>query len=142
MANPSVFLDANVLLYTDDPRYPEKREIAVRLVEQHVTQKTGAVSLQILGEYFHNARRKMNLDVRLARQRVTFFSRLLRFQPNLNDVFAAIDLHQFHHFRYWDAMIVHSAVQCGCRILYSEDMHSGHIIDNLKIVNPFVSSHF
>jgi predicted nucleic acid-binding protein len=136
MANPSVFLDANVLLYTDDPRYPEKREIAVKLVEQHVTQK------QVLGEYFHNARRKMNLDVQLARQRVTFFSRLLRFQPNLSDVFAAIDLHQFHHFRYWDAMVVHSAKQCGCRILYSEDMHSGHIIDDLKIVNPFASSHF
>jgi len=138
MANPSVFFDANILLYTDDPRFPDKQKIAVDLIEQHQLKRTGAVSLQVLGEYFHNARRKMNLDISVARQRTIFFSKLLRFQPSLDDVFAAIDLHHLHHFAYWDAMIVRAAIQTGCRTLYSEDMQHVRKIHNVEIVNPFI----
>ena len=138
MANPSVFFDANILLYTDDPRFPDKQKIAVDLIEQHLMKRTGAVSLQVLGEYFHNARRKMNLDISVARQRTVFFSKLLRFQPSLDDVFAAIDLHQLHQFAYWDAMIVRAAIQTGCRTLYSEDMQHARKVHNVEIVNPFL----
>jgi predicted nucleic acid-binding protein len=138
MANPKVFFDANILLYTDDPRYPEKQEIARTLIEEHLVRGTGAVSLQVLGEYFHNARRKMQLDVPLASQRVRFFAKFLRLQPSLDDVFAAIDLHQLHEFAYWDAMIVRSALRCGCRTLYAEDMQHGRRIGDMEIVNPFL----
>jgi predicted nucleic acid-binding protein len=138
MANPSVFFDANILLYTDDPRFPDKQKMAVDLIEQHLMKRSGAVSLQVLGEYFHNARRKMNLEVSVARQRTAFFSKLLRYQPSLDDVFAAIDLHQLHHFAYWDAMIVRAAIQTGCRTLYSEDMHHMLKVHNVEIVNPFL----
>jgi predicted nucleic acid-binding protein len=138
MANPSVFFDANILLYTDDPRFPDTQKIAVDLIEQHQLKRTGVVSLQVFGEYFHNARRKMNLDVSVARQRTVFCSKLLRFQPSLDDVFAAIDLHQLHHFAYWDAMIVRAAIQTGCRTLYSEDMQHVRKIHNVEIVNPFL----
>jgi predicted nucleic acid-binding protein len=138
MANPSVFFDANILLYTDDPRFPDKRQIAIDLIERHYTKKTGAVSLQVLGEYFHNARKKMHLDIPVARQRTLFFSKLLRFQPALDDVFAAIDLHQLHQFAFWDAMIVRAAIQSGCRTLFSEDWQHARRIQNVEIVNPFL----
>ena len=138
MASPSVFFDANILLYTDDPRFPVKQKIASDLIEHHLLQRTGAISLQVLGEYFHNARKKMKLDIAVASQRVKIFSRLLRYQPDLDDVFASIDLHQLHQFPYWDAMIVRAALQCGCRTLFAEDMRHGRRINGLQMVNPFL----
>jgi len=133
-----VFFDANILLYSDDPRSLSKQKIAVELIEKYQRNRNGAVSLQVLGEYFHNARRKMGLDVATARQRTQFFARLLRYESRLDDVYAAIDLHQLHQFSFWDAMIVRAAVQCGCSVLYAEDMHHGMRVHGVEIANPFL----
>jgi len=132
------FFDSNILLYSDDSRSMSKQKIAIELIDQHQRSRTGAVSLQVLGEYFHNARRKMGLDVATARQRTLFFARLLRFEPRLDDIYAAIDLHHLHQFSFWDAMIVRAAIQSGSNILYAEDMHHGMRIQGVEIVNPFL----
>jgi len=43
------------------------------------------------------------------------------------------------HFSYWDSLIVASALENGCKVLYTEDMQHGQIIeDSLTIVNPFI----
>jgi predicted nucleic acid-binding protein len=38
---------------------------------------------------------------------------------------------------FWDAMIVTSALQLDCRILWSEDLNSGQYYEQLQVVNPF-----
>jgi predicted nucleic acid-binding protein len=39
---------------------------------------------------------------------------------------------------YWDSLIISSALESGCKILYTEDMHHNQIIEGkLKIINPF-----
>ncbi len=43
-----------------------------------------------------------------------------------------------HGLRIYDALIVSAAISAGCRILYSEDMHHGLVIDGLTITNPFL----
>lgn len=40
-------------------------------------------------------------------------------------------------YRYYDSLIVASALVAGANILYSEDLQEDRIIGNLKIVNPF-----
>ena len=37
-----------------------------------------------------------------------------------------------------DGIIIASALEANCDILYSEDMHNGLIENSLKIVNPFI----
>jgi predicted nucleic acid-binding protein len=37
----------------------------------------------------------------------------------------------------YDGMIVAAAQLAGCRVLYSEDMHDGLVIDGLTIRNPY-----
>ena len=40
---------------------------------------------------------------------------------------------------FWDSLIVASAIENQCSILYTEDMQNGQIIeDRLKIVNPIM----
>lgn len=50
----------------------------------------------------------------------------------------AIRLIRKYQFQLFDAIIVASAIQADCDVLYSEDMQNNLIIDNkLQIKNPF-----
>jgi predicted nucleic acid-binding protein len=43
-------------------------------------------------------------------------------------------------FSYWDSLIISSAIENGCNILYSEDMQHEQLIEKkLRIINPFLS---
>lgn len=132
------FLDTNILVYTDDPRDPAKHSAAVRLLKEHLQKRTGVISLQVLQEYFVTATGKLKLAADLAKRRVEFFARLNVVEPTTGDILAAIDLHRLHQVSFWDALILHSAKQAGCRILLTEDLQHGQIIDGVRIVNPFL----
>ena len=53
---------------------------------------------------------------------------------------AARDFAEEHGISFYDALIVASAIEAGCNILYSEDMQHGRRIGGLAIVNPFLES--
>jgi len=139
MASPKVFFDANILLYTDDPRSPELQQISLRLIAQHLDDNSGAVSMQVLQEYFANATKKLKVESSLARQKAEIFSRFQVIQPATNDLFAAVDLHMLHKIPFWDAMILRTAQLAGARILYTQDFQHRRRFDSLEIVNPFLS---
>ena len=55
-----------------------------------------------------------------------------------SDIRLAMDIKKRYRLSYWDSLIIASALENNCSILYSEDMqHSQVIEDNLKIINPF-----
>ncbi|MGA8088588.1 MAG: PIN domain-containing protein [Terracidiphilus sp.] len=135
---PRAFLDTNVLVYSDDPRYPVKQLAALNLIKVHLRQRTGAVSIQVLQEYFVSATGKLKLSAELAKRRVEVFAKFQVAEPTINDVLAAIDLHRLHGFSLWDALILRMAAQSGCRVVLSEDLQHDREIDGLKIVNPFL----
>ena len=44
-----------------------------------------------------------------------------------------------YDFQQFDSLIVASALQANCTILYSEDLHHNLLVENrLQIINPFV----
>jgi predicted nucleic acid-binding protein len=133
------FLDANVLVYTDDAGSPEKQAQAVDLVARCRRDHNGAVSTQVLQEYFVAATRKLGVDPTLARRKVELFGQLDLVAPALADVLGAIDLCRLHGFHFWDALVIRAAQQAGCSRLLSEDMQHGRRIDGLEIVNPFLT---
>ncbi len=135
---PRTFLDTNVLVYSDDPRDPLKHQKAIDLIKHHLSQRTGAVSTQVLQEYFVNATGKLKLDADLAKRRVEVFAKFQVTEPTVADVLLAIDLHRLHGLSFWDSLILQSAKQSGCRVLLSEDMQHGQVIDGMMIVNPFL----
>lgn len=136
-ANPS-FLDTNVLLYCDDSANPAKQQKALDIVLEHKRNGTGVVSLQVLQEYLANVTRKLGLASGLAKEKVEVYARFRVVEPSLADLLAAIDLYRLHHLSFWDALVLRSAKQAGCRVLLTEDMGNGQIIDGVRIVNPFI----
>lgn len=129
-----VFFDTNVLIYAMalwDPR----RDRAQQLLAQG-----GTVSVQVLNEFAAVARKKTNMpwsEVQLALESVKVLC------PNPLPV--TIDTHkealaiaEKYGYRIYDALIVASALEARCTILYSEDMQHGQIINGkLTIRNPF-----
>ncbi len=93
--------------------------------------------MQVLQEYFVAATKKLGVDPRIARRKVELLSEFDVAVPEVADVLAAIDLHRLHGFSFWDALIVRSAKQTACRILFTEDMQDAREIDGIRIVNPF-----
>lgn len=131
------FLDANILVYTDDARAPEKQATALDLVERCRAGRVGVVSTQILQEYFVSATKKLRVPPEIAKRKVEIFGRFDVVQIRLEDILAATDLHRLHQFSFWDALVVRAALRSGCSVLFSEDLQSGRKIDGLEIINPF-----
>jgi predicted nucleic acid-binding protein len=50
----------------------------------------------------------------------------------------AIDLHRLYGYAYWDSLVIRCALVSGCKVILSEDMQHGQVIDGLRIVNPFL----
>jgi predicted nucleic acid-binding protein len=131
------FFDTNVLVYADDKSAPAKQRRSVELVAEHRRSKSGVVSYQVLQEYFVTVTRKLRLDPAIARRKIELIAEFDVAAPDLNDILAAIDLHRLHNISFWDALILRSAKNSGCSVLYSEDMQASRMIEGLQIVNPF-----
>ena len=132
------FFDTHVLIYADDKAAPAKQRRALDLVAEHRLAGTGVVSLQVLQEYFVTVTRKLHVDSRIARRKVELLAEFDVAAPDVGDILAAIDLHRLHGFSFWDALVLRSAKQSGCRIVFSEDMQDTREIDGVHIVNPFL----
>ncbi len=133
----SAFFDTNILLYADDADAGPKTELARNLLRQAMLQRSGVISTQVLQEFYVNARKKLNLDGAAARARVEVYLGfdVVTVGPGL--LLSAIDLHRLDSLSFWDALIVRSAEQAGCAVLYSEDLQHGRRFGALKVVDPF-----
>jgi len=50
----------------------------------------------------------------------------------------ALSIAQRYKYSYWDSLILSSALENRCKVLYTEDMQDGQTIDGkLNIENPF-----
>ena len=49
----------------------------------------------------------------------------------------AWDIQDQYGYLWWDALIVASALQSGCRYLLSEDLRGGQVLDTMTIISPF-----
>jgi predicted nucleic acid-binding protein len=129
------FFDTNVLVYaaTSDAK---KQQAAACL------GRGGCVSVQVLNEFVHVARRKLRHDW----PQIEFA--LGQFHDSLDDVVpvtlnthtGAVSLARDHGLSFYDALIVAAAIEAGCDTLFSEDLQHGRTIGSLAIVNPFLES--
>ncbi|HEX8814268.1 MAG TPA: PIN domain-containing protein [Terriglobales bacterium] len=131
------FFDTNVLVYADDKASPTKHKQALELIAEHRRAGTGAVSMQVLQEYFVTVTRKLGVDPRVARRKVELLAEFDVATPGVPDILAAIDLHRLHELSFWDALIIRAAQQAGCSVLLSENMQHARAIEGLKLVKPF-----
>ena len=127
------FFDTNVVIYlvSSDAR---KSEISAKLLIGG-----GLVSVQVLNESARVLRRKFKRSWKEVRETSKNIRAACDVVAITEDVHVkGLDLAERYKFDVHDAMILATAMQSGCKTLYSEDMQNGQTIEGLKIINPFV----
>jgi predicted nucleic acid-binding protein len=130
----SAFFDTNVFVYAvlqDDPRSQKAEDLIA---------EGGRASVQVLNEFADVVRRKAKMpwdEVQFAIENInTLCPDPLPITLDTHREASAIA--EKYGYRIYDALIVASALDARCTILYSEDMQDGQVIERkLKIQNPF-----
>ena len=134
------FIDTNVFVYCFDERWPEKQERANALVSHALQSGNGVISWQVIQEFLNVSTRKFvtRLEPGDAKQYLDkVLHPLCHVFPDLDLYRKALEVSGETDYSFYDALIIVSALQGGCSILYTEDLHSGHIIEKIEVVNPF-----
>jgi predicted nucleic acid-binding protein len=130
---PGSFFDTDVLLGIASGE-PGRADRVEELID-----RGGSVSVQVLNEIAHVARRKMGMSWPDARCFISAIRRLLKVQALTTDLHEdGMILAERHGLSVYDAMIAAAALHAGCDTLWSEDMRHGMVIDGqLRVINPF-----
>ena len=138
--NP-VFVDTNVLLYSEDAADAVKQARATAWLRELWLRRMGRISNQVLNEFYVNATRKLQPPMPQGDARAEV-RRYQRWQPWVLDhatVETAWSVQSRFQLSYWDALVVASAQAQGCRYLLSEDMQHMQVMDQVQVINPFLS---
>jgi predicted nucleic acid-binding protein len=130
-----IFIDSTVLLYLLS-KIPEKAEQA-----ESIVQAGGRICVQVLNEIVNVARRKLSMPWGEINELLSLIRYLCSVDPLTVEIHEqGIRIARQYKLSTYDAMIVAAALIAGCKILYSEDMQNGLLVDNqLRIRNPFIS---
>ena len=137
--NGRAFFDTNVLVYRFDADEPLKQSRARDLLDTEGRRGTLVLSTQVLQEFYVSVTRKLKKPLsgqdtwQAARHLMAFHV----VQVDIELISRAISFSQVHQVSFWDALVIQTALQAGCRRLLSEDLQDGRIIDHLEIINPF-----
>jgi predicted nucleic acid-binding protein len=133
------FFDTNVLVYAFDEGAPEKRAIALGLIDEHLVEGEGTISVQVMREFYSVVRRGPqplpDEEAAIAVRRLAGFSPV---REDVNTVLDAVRRHQETSISFWDALIVEAALKSGADRLFTEDLRHGQIIEGMRVENPFL----
>ena len=132
-----VFLDSNVILYAFGGERTRKE------VVKNLIRERPLLSVQVINEVINVLIKKFNFPIHEVKEVFDFLKANTEIiLVNLHIIKLALIVKERYRFSYWDSLIVASALESGCSILFTEDMqHSQVIEDVLTIKNPFNETH-
>ena len=133
------FVDTGVLICAFDIDAGAKHTNAKALLEELWRQRSGALSTQVLQEFYVNFTRKFAhpLAKGVARRICNRFA-LWCSETTPTDIASAFAIADAANIGFWDALIVAMAVKAGASKILSEDMSHGQRIAGVLIENPFI----
>jgi len=130
------FLDTNVLVYLHSEDDDNKRNAAQNLLDEYKCM----TSLQTFNELSNVWFRKFNLDSVKIEEHLDNIELVCDDILSINraTINSALALKDRYGFSYYDSLILASALEGSCNVIFTEDMSDGQIINNsLTIKNPF-----
>jgi len=135
-----IFIDTNVFVYSylKNPKKEEdykKHLKAKELLGSFRSDNQVFISTQVCNEYYSALLKNKieNFDIQSS------LSDLVK-KVNVASISKDTVLNSFaiknrYDFSYWDSLILSSALENGCTILYSEDMQDNQLINRVNTVN-------
>ncbi len=137
--NGNSTVDTNILIYAFGAQDDSKKRIAKQILAE-----CNKISLQAINETLFVLYRKFDFHIKDLNTIIRFFKE--NFLIKNTDIFTlekTVAIMERYNYSYWDSMMLASAIESDCPVIYSEDMQHGQTIEGkLKIVNPFSSYDF
>jgi predicted nucleic acid-binding protein len=135
-----VALDTNLLVYAEGVNGQQRKASSLALL---AALPSGSVALpvQVLGELFQALVRKAKRSASQARLAIlTWRDAFPLLDTSETTIVAAAELTSVHRLGFWDAVILASASEGGCRLLLSEDLQPEFTWHGVTVANPFSPS--
>jgi predicted nucleic acid-binding protein len=133
MSGADPFFDTSVLLYllSDDTAKADRIETLL--------SARGVVSVQVLNEFAVVALRKLKMPLNEVREILDTIRAVCAVEPlTIETHDRGLAVCERYRFSLYDSMLVAAALISGAKIVYSEDLKHGQVIDNqLRVANPF-----
>ncbi|WP_456392832.1 putative toxin-antitoxin system toxin component, PIN family [Persephonella sp.] len=133
-----IFIDTNIWLYAFMEQDYQKSHMARKIIDEAVEQV--CLSTQVLNEICVNLLKKADYSEEEIKSLIKNMSDVYEIYPiKVEDCLKSSEIREKFYISYWDSLIIASALNNGCSILYSEDLQHNQTIENkLKIINPFL----
>jgi len=134
------FLDANIFVYSFDASPPKKATQATKLIRKGIETRGGIFSYQVVQEFFNVALRRFAKPMSSpdAEQYLsTTFRPLLAVHSSPALYGEAPRIGARFRLAWYDSLIVASAIEGQCDVLYSEDFQDRQKGGSVTISNPF-----
>ena len=130
-----IALDTNILIYLYDDLDERKRNISESLILDKPM-----IGSQVISEFLNVTKRLLKLPKNELMDKASKLFRVCEIvSMNQMTITKAKDLIIKYDFQLFDSLIVASALQANCTVLYSEDLHHNLLVENqLRIINPFI----
>ena len=137
---PAEFVDTNIIVYAYDGTAGVKHERARGLMEGLWDRGEGALSTQVLQEFYVAVTGKIPklLGPQRARQIVSDLGTWKVALLEVPDILTASELSERYRLSFWDALIVAAAQKEAVKTLWSEDLNHGQNYGGVTVRNPFV----
>jgi len=135
------FLDTNIFVYSFDAGSRKKAAQSAKLIRSAIETRGGIVSYQVVQEFFNVALRRFAKPMSSAdaeQYLSTIFRPLLSVHSSPALYGEALRIGARFRLAWYDSLIVASAIEGRCDILYSEDFQDGQQFGTVVVSNPFV----
>lgn len=139
--NAKAFIDTNVLIYAHDVDAAAKHDVAKRVLQKLWSERAGALSTQVLQEFYVNVTRKIASPLSKKSARAVVSSYVIWcVDTTSEEISAAFRIEDEARIGFWDALIVAAALKARADRILSEDLNPGQTIWGVRIENPFSRS--
>ncbi|NIM12340.1 MAG: PIN domain-containing protein [Candidatus Aminicenantes bacterium] len=132
-----IFIDSNIFIYAKVQESGEsKHEIAQKFLES--VSGEIIISTQVLSEFYYVLNR-YKIDDSIIQDSINEILEDVTLRTiTLDTIKSCWKIKTRYRYSYYDSLIIASALENNCSLLYSEDMqHEQLIHDELRIMNPF-----
>lgn len=126
------FIDSNVILYLLSSDYTKADKA------EAILEAGGIISVQVLNEVVSVCRRKLQMEwseVDAVLQAVKASVDIVPLTEATHEL--AVQICRRYQLSFYDAHIYSAALVAGSKLVLSEDMQDGMVVDSLVIKNPF-----
>jgi len=133
MSVVDAFFDTSVLMYLLSSDAAKSDRVEALLADR------GTISVQVLNEFAAVAIRKLKMPLPEVREVLDTIRAVCDVETVTVETHdRALAIVERYGFSLYDSLLIAAALIADCKVLYSEDLQHGQLIDRqLRVVNPF-----